>query len=289
MISVVMPVYNAGRFLHQSIQSILDQTYPNFEFILVNDASTDDTADILRDYAQHDSRITIITNEVNLGVSQSVKRAMRIAKGAYIARMDADDISYPKRLEKQLKHLQKHKDLVAVGAQCITIDESGRRIGEKTFPLTHREIYEYIFRFIPMQQPTMMIARHRLPKYFTFYNDSFRTAEEVELMFKLFTYGKLENLPDTLLKYRIHKSNTSFKSVKKTFYNTLLSRMQAVYEYGYRPSATGIAVTAMQTAVVLSLPEPVIMFLYSALRHVKRHGVRQADRLKRFAPALARS
>lgn len=287
-ISVVMPVYNAGRFLHQSIQSILDQTFENFEFIIVNDASTDNSASIINEYAENDPRIKVISHDVNLGISHSVKEAMDIAKGAYVARMDADDISDPKRLEKQYSHLEKNKELVAVGAQCTTIDENGKTIGKKSFPLTHKEIYEYIFRFIPMQQPTMMIARHRLPKHFTFYNDSFRTAEEVELMFKLFTYGKLENLPDTLLKYRIHSTNTSFKSVKKTFLNTLLSRIQAVYEYGYKPTASGVLYTLLQTAVVLSFPEPVIMFIYSTMRSIKHYSGRHAHVLKRWSLALAR-
>lgn len=283
-----MPVYNAGRFLHQSIQSILEQTYQDFEFIIVNDASTDNSAKIIDDYAKSDKRITVIHNSENLGVSRSVKKAMDIACGAYIARMDADDISLPERFEKQVTYLDSHTKTVAVGTQCTTIDADSNTIGEKTFPLTHEEIYEYIFRFIPVQQPSLMIARKRLPKSFAFYNDSFTTAEEVEMIFKFFQYGRVENLPEKLLKYRIHSTNTSFKSVKKTFFNTLLSRIQAVYTYDYKPSLAGILSTVMQTALVLLLPEAAIMFIYRNMRRIGARQKRVINTVKRLHFALTR-
>lgn len=276
-ISVVMPVFNAGAFLHQSIQSILNQTYQDFEFIIVDDASTDASAEILAFYAKEFPCIQVVTNETNLGVSRSVKKALDIAQGSYIARMDADDISLPSRFEKQLAHFEKHTKTVALGTQCHTIDENGRKIGEKTFPLKHADIYRYIFQFIPLQQPSLMIARSRLPSDFSFYNDSFTTAEEVELIFKLFQYGEVENLPHKLLKYRIHSQNTSFQDIKKTFLNTLLSRIQAIYTYGYRPSLTGITVSVMQALLIFCLPKPAIMFIYSNMRFIRK-GQKAAHR-----------
>ena len=288
-ISVVMPVYNAGRFLHQSIQSILDQTYSNFEFIIVNDASTDNTDEILSSYAQNDPRITVLNNPYNIGVSRSVERAMQKAKGDYIARMDADDISLPTRFQKQIDYLTQHPDVVALGTQCITIDENSHTIGEKTFPLSHKDIYRYIFRFIPVQQPSLMIARYRLPKHFDFYSNSFRTAEEVELIFRLFQYGKVENLPDKLLKYRIHPDNTSFLSVKKTFYNTLISRIRAIYAYDYQPTLSGIIATVLQTLIILLLPKTAIMFIYNNMRFIRKGTQKMHIAMKRFRLTLAQA
>lgn len=282
-----MPVFNAGMYLHQSIQSILNQTYTNFEFIIVNDASTDNTSEILESYAKEDKRITLINNTYNVGVSRSVECAMQAAKGDYIARMDADDISMPKRFEKQIAYMTEHHDVVALGTQCTTIDQDGHTIGEKTFPLSHDDIYRYIFKFIPVQQPSLMIARHRLPKHFDFYSNSFRTAEEVELIFRLFNYGKVENLPGKLLKYRIHSHNTSFKSVKKTFYNTLISRVRAMYAYNYKPTFDGIIATALQTLIILILPEPAIMFIYSNMRHIRNGKARVHGAMKRFKLSIA--
>lgn len=287
LVSIVMPVYNAGQFLRQSIESILAQTYQNFEFIIVNDASTDNSLALLKEYAKRDKRITVLSNKKNLGVSMTVKRAIKRAKGVYLARMDADDVSHPERLEKQVHYLESHPKTVAVGAQCVVIDKDGNEIGEKRFPLTHDEIYRYISVLIPLQQPSLMIARQRLPKDFEYYVDGMNTAEEVELIFKLFLYGKVENLPDTLLRYRLHGRNTSLADIKKTFLLTLLSRLKAVIVYGYRPPLYGMLATLAQTAIVLLLPPSATLWIYARMKRMirtKRYSF-LPKQLLRFASA----
>jgi len=268
LISVVMPVYNAGEFLVESVQSILNQTYQKFEFIIVDDASTDHSWAILKKFAKKDKRITLLRNDINLGVSLTVKKAIAAAKGTYLARMDADDVSYPARLEKQLAYLQNHTKTVVVGTQCDVIDKDGRIIGAKRFPMHHKAIYEYIFSFIPLQQPSLMIACRRLPKNFDYYVDGLNTAEEVDLIFKLFRYGNVENLSETLLCYRLHGKNTSLLDVKKTFLLTLLSRMKAIVVYAYRPSVRGLLMTLTETVIVLLLPKKLTLWLYANLKHI---------------------
>ena len=265
-LSVVMPVYNAEPYIAQAIDSILSQTYQNFEFIIVDDASTDASFEIIQKYARKNKRIKVLQNNKTSGVSITVKKALDICKGDFIARMDADDISYPTRFEKQISYLLSNPKTVAVGGQCLLINKNGRKTGEKKFPVTFEEIYRYIFHFVPLQQPTLMINKTRLPRDFVFYYDGMNTAEEVELIFKLFIYGRVENLADTILKYRIHKGNTSLKNIKKTFLLTLLSRFKGVIFYGYRPTPEGIIVTLTQTIVVLLLPKKMILDLYNFAR-----------------------
>jgi len=191
---------------------------------------------------------------------------MHQARGQYIARMDADDIALPLRLEKQIEYLEKNKETVAIGGQCLLIDKNGNVTGKKTFPREFKDIYKYIFYFIPLQQPTLMINTNLLPDDFEYYKDGMNTAEEVELIFKLFQYGKVENVNDWLLMYRIHETNTSLINIKKTFLLTLLSRIKAIYAYNYRPDLGGIIVNFAQALLVMLLPRTVTFFIYKALR-----------------------
>lgn len=268
LVSVVMPVYNACEFLSEAVKSILSQTYRNFEFIIVDDASEDSSWQIIQNLAREHKQIKIYRNPQNLGVSETVKKAISLTKGEFLARMDADDIALPERLEKQVNSLLNHKETVAVGGQCLLIDKNGDFIGEKTFPTSFSDIYKYIYKFVPLQQPTLMIARDRLPKQFKYYRDGMDTAEEVELLFKLFQHGKVENLPDTVLMYRLHDKNTSLRDIRKTFLLTLLARMRGVLLYGYKPTLGGVAITLLQTALTLFLPRKLSLFLYKKLRKV---------------------
>lgn len=268
LISVVMPVYNAGDFLVDSIESILRQTHKNFEFVIVDDHSKDESWKIIQKYKKLDKRIKAYRNTKNLGVSHTVNRAIKMSRGEYIARMDADDISYDNRLKKQYQYLKKNKDTVAIGTQCILIDKNNKIIGKKTFPTKAKDIYEYIFTFVPVQQPSMMINRNKLPKKFEFYIDGMNTAEEIELFFKLFKYGKVKNLKDYLLMYRLHDNNSSLKDLKKTFLLTLISRLKSIVVYKYKPSFANLVTTICQTVIVLLLPKEITLWIYAKIRNI---------------------
>ncbi len=205
---------------------------------------------------------------MHLGVSETVKLTIEKSEGKFIARMDADDISLPSRLKVQVNYFRENPKIVALGGQCQVINAQGEVIGKKEFPKEFKDIYRYIFKFIPVQQPTLMIAKERLPKDFMFYRDGMNTAEEVELLFKLFTYGEVENLTQTLLRYRIHSSNTSFQNLRQTFLLTLLSRIRAVFIYKYKPTLTGILATLAQFILVLILPEKITLWLYEKIRNL---------------------
>jgi glycosyltransferase involved in cell wall biosynthesis len=272
LISVVIPARNAGNFLVESIESILNQTYKNIEIIIINDASTDNTAKILSSFK--DKRIRVFKNKVRFGVTKSANLAIVKAKGEFIARMDGDDVSAPKRFEKQVKFLMTHKNVVAVGGQCELINAAGEHIGRKNFPLTNQKIKQMIFSSVPLQQPTLMVNRKLLPNNFIWYDETYTSAEELELLFKLFKFGEVRNLKDYLLKYRIHKGNTSLKDPRKTFGLTLKTRFLAISKYGYTPTFRGVLITIAEFIVVNSLPESWIYPIYSFVRNPQRLNVK---------------
>lgn len=267
LISIVMPVRNAGLFLTDAIESLINQTYKKWELIAVDDNSTDESHSILEKYSKKDVRIRVFRNKRRLGVSGTANIALQKTKGKYIARMDADDISFPRRLEKQLTYLQKNIEVIAVGGQCDVINSEGSKIGEKTFPTSNIEIKKMIFSSVPLQQPTFFINKQLLPKDFIWYDNSHETAEEIDLLFRLFQHGEVRNLKEKVLLYRIHSNNISLKDPKKTFFLTLKSRIYAIKKHGYKPTLSGIIITIAQTIIIGILPKKLIYPLYVLLRN----------------------
>ena len=246
LVSVVMPVFNAGDFLRPAIDSILNQTYKNLELILVDDASTDGSSKVLLEYKKLGNKIHVYRNKKRFGVSRSASIGVAHSKGDFIARMDADDIAATDRIEKQVNFLLKSKEVVAVGGQCDLIDKKGVKFGEKRFPTSNKDIKSMIFSSVPLQQPTLMVNKALLPGDFVWYDENYSSAEELELLFKLFKFGKVRNLKDFILKYRMHDHNTSLANPKQTFYLTLKTRLIAVLKYGYIPSFKGVLTTLME-------------------------------------------
>lgn len=255
-----------------ALESIRNQTYINWELFCFDDLSTDSSWKILKTYTKKDKRIKVFRNGSHKGVSGAANAVLGKAKGAYIARMDADDISLPRRFEKQVAYLEKHSNVIAVGSQCDVINSDGEIIGHKNFPTKSGEVYQMMFVSIPVQQPCLMINRRKLPNDFVWYRQSQHTAEEVDLLFRLLQIAEVANLPQTLLQYRIHGKNTSLKNPKKTFIVTLLTRIKSVFDYGYRPSIKGVFMTLIQTMLVLILPSRLIYPVYNMYRGI--HQVR---------------
>lgn len=214
MISVIMSVYNAEKYLAQSISSILNQTYKDFEFLIINDCSTDKSVKIIKEFLQDDNRIDLIDNRIRLGLTKNLNRAIDQSKGELIARMDADDISEPDRFEKQASFLAENPKIGVLGSCAIDIDEEGNQIGERNVPITNEGIISTLYKVNPMCHPSIMY-RKKIIERIGLYDERYRVVQDYDLWFRCAAAGILmHNLEDRLLQYRINDDYTARKSFK---------------------------------------------------------------------------
>ncbi len=206
-VSVVMSVYNGERFLRQAVDSILAQTFIDFEFVVVDDGSTDGTAEILKGYA--DPRLHVISQE-NIGLISSLNRAIKIASAEYIARMDADDISLPRRLEQQLKWLESNPGVAVLGTQAAEIDEAGDMLRRHYYPVGGDAIAKALLRgATALCHGTVMFRRACFEKVGG-YRQPFEHAEDYDLWLRMIESYDMENLPSILYLKRLTLGSVSF-------------------------------------------------------------------------------
>ncbi|MBT0549990.1 glycosyltransferase family 2 protein [Riemerella anatipestifer] len=228
-ISVVMSVYNAEEYLEESIDSILNQTYSNFEFIIIDDCSTDSSFAILEEYATKDSRIKLLQKKENKGTQgfiENLNWGLEEARGKYIARMDADDISHPTRFEQQVDFLDNNPNVFIIGAQLDLINEKNEIIGEKLASTDNEEIQERMLKTIQLFHPVIMFRNEGLR-----YRDKVWYCEDYELYLRLMSkQKKMANLPIKLLKYRVLGGSISRKGSKFIKYMFLSKAFEMYYE-----------------------------------------------------------
>lgn len=266
LISVVIPVYNGQKYLRSAIESILGQTFRNFEIIAIDDGSKDHSYQILRALAQTDQRLRIFRNSRNRNIVYTLNRGVKLARGKYIARMDCDDIAVEDRLKIQLRYLRAHPSTVVVGSNCYTIDQNNNFIGYKRFPISDEGIRAMIFLINPMQHPTMMINRSLLPKDFVWYNQSIVHGEDLDLLFRLAKIGPVHNLKKPLLFYRLHLNSKTFMHPKENYLDTKIIRKLAIEKYGYQKPFYLRLVNRIQELMIALLPGIVIYSLYNLIR-----------------------
>lgn len=208
IVSVLMPVYNAERYVAQAVESILVQTFVDFEFIIIDDGSTDSSLNILEAYAANDKRIHL-TSRQNKGLVLTLNEMLVQAKGEFLARMDADDIALPERFAHQVEFLQKKSDVVCVGGAHELIDEKGRLLTCLELPENNDQIQQLALAgHCSICHPCAMIRRASLIKVGS-YDEAMLPAEDLDLWLKLGEIGKLANLKYTVLKYRLHMNSIS--------------------------------------------------------------------------------
>lgn len=209
-VSVIMPVYNARRYLAKSVESILNQTLRDLEFIVIDDGSTDDSLRILRQFEGQDERVRVISRR-NTGYAIALNEAITLARAPLIARMDADDISLPTRLERQLAFMEQHLDCVASGTSYHILDADGhaksRHIAE-TNPVRLRECL-FAHNGIAILHPSAIIRRDALERVGG-YRTNFMPAEDFDLWLRLDEVGTLGNLSEILFEYRTHLNSITY-------------------------------------------------------------------------------
>ena len=273
MLSVIMPAYNSQDYIKEAILSVLNQTFKDFELIVVNDASTDNTLKIAEEMAVKDKRIQVIHLRVNrnCGGDRCANIGLKFAQGKYIARMDADDIADRTRFEKQVKYLENHPEVFLVGSNAHVIDRNGKIIGDKIEPLSSEEIYKAYFGFHPMIHPTCVFRSTLKNGDKFYYQIKYSANNDYYTFFKLVCQGyKFVNLEEKLLQYRIHNHNATFVNMRKKFVNSLRIRLYMIFRHRYIPTLKDLFVLSAQTGVMFVLPERVLLKIYFLAKGIIR-------------------
>lgn len=197
-ISVIMSTYNRAKLLPRSIESILNQTYGDFEFIIINDGSTDDTGEILKEYARKDDRVKIITNPMNRGLIYSLDKGLNAARGQYIARMDDDDISLPDRFKRQIHYMENHPKITVLGTRAYVEKEGGFI---KSWGYEEADKNKILMFFeVPVFHPSVMMRASFLKNHHIRYQSKYLSAEDTYLWYQIaMAGGRITNLKEPLM------------------------------------------------------------------------------------------
>ena len=205
-VTVLMSVYNGEKYLREAIDSILNQTFENFEFLIINDGSTDGTADTLQSY--NDPRIKIINNEKNIGLTKSLNRGLKIARGEYIARQDADDVSMPERLEKEVNFLNQNRNIGLVGTYSLRINEKGNVLHVARPLNDDRELKEKLLIGNQFGHGSVMFRRECIEKVGS-YREEFKSSQDYDLWLRIADFFDVANIPELLYKWRLNVNSIS--------------------------------------------------------------------------------
>ena len=200
LVSIVMPIYNSETYLDEAILSIIHQTYQNWELLVINEfGSNEEGKRIINRYAAIDSRIRLIQNSKRLGIAESLNEGLRQAKGEYIARMDGDDISLPKRIEKQVEFMEENNDILLCGVQVEVFGS------EKWARIRTDALF-----YSPCVHPTIFFRREVIYKYNVFYNKEYKASEDYDFFTRVLEFGEIANLKEVLFKYRLYGTNATY-------------------------------------------------------------------------------
>ncbi len=239
-VTVLMSVYNSQKYLRQSIESILNQTFKDFEFLIIDDGSTDKSADIIRSYS--DACIRLIQNEKNTGLTCSLNKGLKLARGEYIARQDADDISLPERLEKQVRFLDEHVNVCLLSSSIIMVDVTGKEIGIWRLSANNNTIKQNLFRGLNQFSHPSSIFRKRCLEKVGGYREAFDVAQDYDLWLRIAEEFEVANIEEPLCKYKVWPDTISTRNKTKQKNNHCLAHTLAVQrqifgqdELGYQP------------------------------------------------------
>ncbi|MEK7497296.1 MAG: glycosyltransferase [Patescibacteria group bacterium] len=264
-ISVLMPVYNSQKYLSTSIESILSQTFRDFEFIIVDDGSVDDSLSLISDYKKKDKRIIVLHSRHNVGTSRSLNKGLSVAKSDYIVRMDADDWSYPNRLRTQYEYMKSHPKVGVSGGSIEVCDKNLKVINKRKYPLSDDNARKIIFCYSPFAH-SATIWNTEMMKLVGGYNENIPLSQDCELYFKIGRLVKFGNVDATLIKLRTHRGSSSIsKDVSQERY-AIYSRIKGIMEYGYPASFTDKLCILGRIIAMIIVPTKIKFWLFNFLR-----------------------
>ena len=267
LVSIVIPVHNGERYIKEAIDSCFIQTYGNIEIIVVDDKSTDNTLDILKGYGE---KIQTVPVEKQNGLGNVINIGIRASKGKYIARMDADDIMYPDRIEKQVEYLENNPSCVAVGGQIDVINENSDITGHREYAQNDKDLKKNRFLFQPFAHPAVTLRKSTLEEIGLYPEDMWK-VEDVKLFLILSTKGEFANLPDTVLKYRMTFQTESQSKMVEHFKLTNDMRNWAIQNLDIKPTFREYVIWYIQkigVRILSILPPTLFMKVFELSRKI---------------------
>lgn len=268
-ISVIMPAFNSEKYIEEAIRSVLNQSFKNFELVIVDDASTDGTWKIVQKMVEIDSRIVPIKKSQNDGPSSAGNLAVSKSRGKYIARQDSDDFSFPDRLARQLDFMEKNPEVAVCGSAIEVCGENLSVISKRNYPADDFSAREKIFRYSPFCHSAVMFRKNIFLEA-RGYDEKMREAEDYDLYFRMGRFGKFANLSEVLVKLRTRPDSLTSKNVRRMEKLTLKTRLKAVKKYGYKMSVFDKIYFALQYAGIFILPNSIKFKLFNFFRNSDR-------------------
>ncbi|NLZ60846.1 MAG: glycosyltransferase [Lentisphaerae bacterium] len=230
-VSVLMPTYNSAEYMQEAVKSILTQSYTNFEFLVVDDASADDSWEILQKMARQDRRLKIFRQRKNCGVARSRNFLFEHISPAseFIAIMDSDDRSHPERLSRQVAFLQSRPDLYGVGSSLDIINEAGDLTGHRCYECSAQKILSSSIAANPFAHPSLLFRRSLLERVGQ-YDESFRSCEDYDFIMRVLEHHLMANLPERLLQYRISAKQWKQTHLKDSLRSTLAIQRRYLFQ-----------------------------------------------------------
>jgi len=266
LVSVIMPARNVERYIARAIESMLDQTLKDFELIIIDDCSTDNTYAMAKMYQKSDKRVRLYKNKINMKIAGTLNKGIKLSKADLIARMDADDYSERDRLKLQHDYLKKRKNVAIVGGFMEMVDEKGNSLSIRRYPVKSEEMKKVMFRYSPFAHPTVMYRKEAIEEFGGYALDLF-PCEDVDLWFKVGKKYKFGCVDKSLLKYTFYSDSSSHKKLKDVEMTTFKIRLDAIRKYGYKPSIYDYIYNVGQYVTIWFMPAKLRVRLYNLLRN----------------------
>jgi glycosyltransferase involved in cell wall biosynthesis len=268
LISVIIPAYNAEKYIDASIQSILKQSHQHFEIIIIDDGSTDNTWKIIQQYGEHDDRIRTYRNDANVGIGGTRNKGIALAKGRYIAWQDADDISLPSRLQQQVSYLEAHKEIGVVGG-WLEFFGAHTKLTVRKYEEADAQLRRTIFRYSPIAQPAAMVRKECYDAV-GIYNPSYTVSEDLDVWFRIGSMYAFGNVQEVVLRYRQDANSLTRARLKKMEKMTLKLRLTYRHLPGYHPTLGDYAYNIAQLVSLFTIPAKVKIGLFNKLRNTEK-------------------
>lgn len=264
-ISVIMPVYNTEKYLSEAIESVLFQSFSDFEFIIIDDCSTDNSYKICEEYSKRDKRIKLNRNEKNMWISFTRNKLIYLSSTNYIATQDSDDISLQNRLELSFYFLENNTNYWVISWNNIIINEDSEIIWYREYS---NNIQNIILKKSPISQPSSMFRKDIFENLW-WYDKKLNYWEDYDLWLKMFANNyKIKNISENLIKYRIHQKQSKSVKLKETIKNTLFIQRKAINTYKIKPVFSDKIYFCLEK-ILLILPDSFILFLFKKLEYKK--------------------